>query len=186
MTHEPRTGWQTHVEAGTPVAADNIYPYGVGITGGLVAGAVMALAMALWGLLSGNGIWYPVNLIAATFLSDLQAAPAETLAQFHPGGAVVGTLIHFTISAVLGLLFAILLPTLPGSSMFWALIVGPLLWVGAQYAILPAVNPRMDELVHQSTFVLAHLAYSLVLGWWVSRAPKIRLPGAHAPQARPL
>jgi hypothetical protein len=186
MTPESGPGWRSHVEAGNPVAADNIYPYRVGITGGLVAGAVMALAMALWGLLSGNGIWYPVNLIAATFLPELQTAPPEALAQFHLGGAVVGTLIHFTISAVLGLLFAILLPTLPGSTVLWALIVGPLLWVGAQYAILPAVNPRMDELVHQTTFVLAHLAYSLVLGWWVARAPKIILPRTNTPRTWPL
>lgn len=161
------------VEVGVPVAADNIYPYRVGIMGGLAAGAVMALTMALWGAISGKGIWFPVNLIAATLLTDFQAASPEVLAQFSLAGAVVGTLIHFFISSLLGLIFALLLPTLPGSTMLWALIVGPLLWVGAQYAILPVVNPRMEALVSEPTFAIAHLAYSLVLGWWVTRADKL-------------
>lgn len=176
-------------EIGIPVAADNVYPYRTGLLGGLVAGAAMALTMALWGALSGNGVWYPVNLIAATLLRDFQGASPETLAQFSAAGALVGTLIHFTISIFLGLLFALLLPTLPGSTMLWALIVGPLLWIGAQYAILPVVNPRMEGLVSEPTFAVAHLAYSLVLGWWVARAAKIPVPraeGASAQPARPL
>lgn len=161
------------IEHGVPVAADNIYPYRVGLIGGVVAGAVMALAMALWGLLTGNGIWYPVNLIAATLLPHLQAASPAQLALFDPMGALVGTLIHFGISIVLGLIFAVVLPTLPGSTLLWALIVGPLLWVGAQYAVLPVLNPRMEELVNQPTFIAAHVAYSLVLGLYVMRAQKL-------------
>lgn len=173
MASNPLSQESQTIESGPPVAADNIYPYRVGLIGGLAAGAVMALAMALWGLLSGNGIWFPVNLIAATLLRPLQSLPVEELARFSLSGALVGSLIHFSISAVLGLLFALVLPTLPGSTFLWALIVGPLLWVGAQYAILPLVNPRMELLVSEPTFAVAHLAYSIVLGFYLTRADKL-------------
>lgn len=164
------------IESGVPVAAGNVYPLRTGILGGLVAGAVMALAMALWGAISGNGIWYPVNLIAATFLPNLQTATPAVISAFDPAGALLGTVMHFGISAVLGLFFALILPTLPGSTTLWALIVGPLLWIGAQYAALPVINPRMEDLVSEPTFLVAHLAYSLVLGLWIARQDKIRLP----------
>ncbi|MGH7963509.1 MAG: DUF6789 family protein, partial [Candidatus Binatia bacterium] len=94
-----------------------------------------------------------------------------------PMAAIVGTVIHIVISSILGLIFDTILPTLPGSSLVWGVIVGLLLWAGAQYAALPLVNPRMVELVNQPTFLLANVVYSVVLGWWVSRADKILLPG---------
>lgn len=160
-------------EVGVPVASENIYPYRVGVIGGLVAGVVMALAMAVWGALSGNGIWYPVNMIAATVLRGLQDASPAELRQFMPLVAIVGTLIHFGISIALGFLFGLILPTLPGSALLWGIIIGLLLWAGAQYALLPLVNPIMEELVNQPTFILANVAYSVVLGLWVSRADKL-------------
>ncbi|MFQ5858008.1 MAG: hypothetical protein ACE5LU_20575 [Anaerolineae bacterium] len=150
-----------------------VYPYRAGLVGGIVAGAVMALVMAEWGALTGRGVWFPVNLIAATVLRDLQAESLQMLAQFSLAGALVGTLIHFALSIGLGFLFATLLPTLPGSAFVWALIIGPILWFTAQYLALPLVNPRMEALVHVPSFAIAHVIYSLVLGWWISRTAKI-------------
>ena len=157
-------------EIGEPIAAE-IYSLRAGITGGLIAGAVMGVVMALWGLATGNGIWFPVNLIASTVLPGLQAAPEQALMQFNLAGAVVGTLVHFGVSMVLGLLFALVLPTLPGSTLLWGVVVGTLLWIGAHFVFLPLVNPRFEELVSDRTFLVAHIAFSLVLGWWVTRQP---------------
>src|SRR5216684_2332464 len=42
-----------------------IYPISAGIKGGLAGGAAMALLAALYGILSGNGIWYAMNLLVA-------------------------------------------------------------------------------------------------------------------------
>lgn len=159
------------------VVPAEVYPYRAGLVGGIIAGAIMALVMAEWGALTGRGVWLPVNLIAATVLRDLQVAPVETLAQFMLAAAIVGTLIHFGLSIGLGFLFALLLPTLPGSAFFWALIIGPILWFTAQYLALPLVNPRMEALVHYPSFAVAHVVYSLVLGFWVSRTPKVSVQG---------
>ncbi len=160
-------------EVGVPVASENVYPYRVGIMGGLVAGAVMALAMALWGAMSGHSVWYPVNMIAATVLRPLQNASPAEIESFMPAAALVGTLLHGLISIFLGMIFNTLLPTLPGSALVWGVIIGLLLWVSAQYALLPLINPMMDQLMYEPTFLLANVAYSLVLGWWVNNAEKI-------------
>src|SRR6185295_15555440 len=39
-----------------------IYPISAGIKGGLAGGAAMALLAAVYGIVSGNGVWYAMNL----------------------------------------------------------------------------------------------------------------------------
>jgi len=41
-----------------------VHPISAGIKGGIVGGLVMPLPALLYGLVSGHGIWYPVNLLA--------------------------------------------------------------------------------------------------------------------------
>src|SRR5512136_2915584 len=77
------------------------------------------------------------------------------------------------LSIALGLIFALLLPTLPGSPLFWAIIIGPLLWGLASVLILPLLNPVMAQDVDHLSFFVAHVVYSLVLGWWIARTPKV-------------
>src|SRR5208282_2415565 len=45
-----------------------IYPISAGVKGGLAGSVAMAVVAMLYGLLSGNGIWYPINLLAAGFM----------------------------------------------------------------------------------------------------------------------
>src|SRR5271170_2529584 len=42
-----------------------IHPVSAGVKGGMTGSAVMALVAALYGLFSGHGIWYPMNLLVA-------------------------------------------------------------------------------------------------------------------------
>ncbi len=163
----------SQAEVGVPVASENLYSLRDGIVAGGVAGLCMSLTMALWGAVTGNGIWYPVNLIASTVMTDLQTAPIEQLQTFMPIAALVGTLIHFIISVALGLVFDLLLPTLPGHPMVWALIIGPVLWFAAEYAILPILNERLTTAIAPQTFIVAHIIYSLVLGYMLMRSQRL-------------
>ena len=151
----------------------HVFPLEAGITGGALGGAAMVLVAILYGLLSGNGIWYPVNLIAATAIRQWQTAPVETFMQFNPTGLIFGAAIHIIASVIIGALFAMLLPTLPGRPLVWAFVVGPVLWFGAIFAALPLINPVMARYVDLTSFLCAHLVYSLVLGLWLERAPRI-------------
>ena len=95
------------------------------------------------------------------------------MVQFSLPGLVVGLAIHLFMAILLGLTFAILLPTLPGNPILWAFVVGPLLWAGAIFAGLPLFNPIMAQYIDWSSFAAANLVYSLVLGGWVNRSPKV-------------
>ncbi len=150
-----------------------VYPYRAGVYGGLLGGLAMVPVALIYGLLSGRGIWYPINLVAATVIRSWQQASPTQVAQFSLEGLVVGLAIHILMSAGLGLLFAVLLPTLPGQPLYWAFLVGPILWSGAVYAGLPLLNPMMARYIDLPSFAAANIFYSLVLGIWVARTPKV-------------
>ena len=150
-----------------------VYPYRAGIVGGAWGGLAMIAVAVIYGISSGQGVWLPVNLIGATLVRDLQIAPLEQLAAFRVDALMVGLTLHMALSIGLGLIFALLLPTLPGSPLFWAIIIGPLLWALASVLILPLLNPVMAQSVDHLSFFIAHVVYSLVLGWWIARTPKV-------------
>ncbi len=158
-------------ELGIPT---HVYPYTAGIVGGLLGGIAMVIPALLYGLLSGHGPWYPVNLVAATIVPAVQTPSPEAFQAFNLLYLVIGLVIHLVIATALGLAFAILLPTLPGRPQVWALIVGPLLWFAATYVLLPTINPVMSQLLDWPSFAIANLVYGVVMGLWVARSPKVR------------
>ncbi len=174
---------RTHnVPANPPALSDHeviarvpaeVYPYSAGLEGGLAGGIGMIAVGLVYGLMSSHGVWYPVNLIAATVIRPWQAASPAQLEQFSALGLVVGLAIHLLMSMGLGLLYGALLPALPGNPLLWALLVGPILWAGAVFAGLPLLNPAMARLVDLPSFAVANIVYSLILGTWIARTPKI-------------
>ena len=86
-----------------------LYPVSAGILGGLAGGFAMAVLAVLYGLLSGHGIWYPINLLAAGFFPS--ASIAE-LSAFHPSAFAVAVAIHLTTSLLVGVLYGAMLPML--------------------------------------------------------------------------
>lgn len=152
-----------------------IYPYSSGVRGGLLGGLAMIPVALMYGLVSGRGIWYPVNLIAATLIPAWQQTTAVQLAQFYWNGLIVGLFIHLCMSVLLGLIFAIMMPALPRSPIFWAFVIGPILWAGAVYAGLPLLNPIMAQYIDLPSFAIANIAYSVVLGVAITRTKKVNL-----------
>lgn len=134
---------------------------------------MMIPVVLIYDLLSGHSIWYPVNFIAATLLRRRQQVSPEQLTRFSAAGLILGLAIHIIVSATLGLLFAVLLPTLPGRPLYWAFLVGPILWFGAVYAGLPLFNPIMARQIDLVSFALANGLYSPTLGFSVSRTPQV-------------
>ncbi|HTS56956.1 MAG TPA: hypothetical protein VMH03_05370, partial [Terriglobales bacterium] len=60
-----------------------IYPVSAGVKGGIAGGVVMAALAMLYGILSGHGIWYPINLLSVGFFPG-KTTPEE-ISQFHWG-----------------------------------------------------------------------------------------------------
>ncbi len=163
------------VNSGTAPIPAVIYPYEAGIRGGLLGGLAMIPVALIYGLLSGHGIWYPVNLIAATFIRSWQHASPSQLAQFSIEGLLIGLATHLAMSMILGFIFAVMMPALPKTPLFWAFIIAPFLWGGAVFAGLPLLNPVMAQFIDLPSFAIANIIYALVLGAYVAQTPKRRL-----------
>ena len=77
-----------------------------GILGGAAGAAVMAIPALLWGLSTGRGVWYPVNLLAGMVVPGMDKVPAGVLQQFHAEWFVPALLIHAGMSLAFGLAYA--------------------------------------------------------------------------------
>ena len=152
---------------------DKIYPHHAGIIGGIIGGIAMAVIGIIAGIVIGRGPWYPVNLLAAAALRNFQDMSPEQLSAFSLSGLFVGIILHFTVSIGIGLLFAVLLPAFSGHPLIWSLIMGGILWVFADIVLLLPLNPVMARLVNVPSFIIAHLAYTIILGLWVNRYEKV-------------
>jgi hypothetical protein len=141
-----------------------VYPISSGIKGGLAGGAVMALVAGLYGILSGNGIWYPMNLLVA---GKFPAMATETIAQlrvFHMDRLLAAIPLHILISLLVGLLYGAMLPMLPRHPIVLGGFVAPLLWCGMIYGILAFVNPVMNQRIDWPWFVASQVLFGIVAG----------------------
>jgi hypothetical protein len=151
-------------------------PYWAGFWGGAAGGAAMAAVALFYGLVSGRGIWYPVNLLGGILLPQMAGMSAGQLARFSGVALVLGLFIHACASLAAGLLFALLLPMLPGRPLVWGGLVFPLLWTGGIYAFMGVLNPTLNAHVDWVWFVGSQFAFGLASGYVVSRFEKVKTP----------
>ncbi len=126
-----------------------------GLLAGLVGGVLMSLFLALADGARG-------------------AQPATTLGLFDPaqsGSWLLGLLAHLAVSAIYGLVLALLLrgvrgirPSLTRRTWLWGAAYGLLLWGLAAGVVVTAVASLLDQ-IPAWEFGLAHLLYGLVAGF---------------------
>lgn len=144
---------------------EKVHPYSAGVKGGAVGGVAMAVLALLYGVLSGRGIWFPVNLLAAMALPEFaQAHTVAELSQYSTNGLVVGLVIHISSSLLLGLLYGLLLPMMPSRPLLWGGGVAPFLWTGAIHSFMGVLNPKMNDLVEWHWFILSQFAFGIAAG----------------------
>jgi len=168
-----------HLEPGGPHAHRmrvpvEIHPYSAGVRGGIVGGIVMALLACVFGLIEQRSVWYPINLLAASAVPSLADASTRELMQFHAWGLVVAVLVHGSLSLLVGLLYAMILPMLPRQPVLLGGIVAPLLWSAIVWASLGIVNPTLNERIHWVWFVASQIGFGVVAGVVIARTEKIR------------
>ncbi|HEY4313488.1 MAG TPA: hypothetical protein VGN12_28815 [Pirellulales bacterium] len=152
-----------------------VHPYSTGVRGGIVGGAAMAIVALAYGLVSGRGIWYPVNLLAAMLLPSMSEMTGAELEQFDATALVLGLVIHTIVSATSGLFYGILLPTLPRYPVLWGGVIAPLLWTGAIYGFMGVLNPVMNSRVDWPWFIASQVVYGATAGLVVVRSKKVPL-----------
>lgn len=156
-------------------------PYFAGVRGGLAGAAAMAAVAIGYGLWSQGSPWYPINLLAAVAIPSLASADLETLRAFHTAAFAVASLVHLAVSSLVGLLYVVLLPMLPGSPLGWSIFAAPLLWTAGLRLSLRIVNPALDARIDWLWFVASQIAFGLVCGLVVLRSERVRTL-----QSRPL
>src|SRR5262249_47873244 len=162
-----------------------VHPLSAGMKGGLIGGLAMPLPALLYGLLSGHGIWYPVNLLAGMVLPSVGAMPLDQLEQFRLPLLITGIVIHATIAVVFGLIYGVLLPMLPEirwlripKSLAWGGIVLPLLWTSISYGMMGVANPVLQARVDWPWFIVSQFVFGAIAAFVVDRSEKIPVPPA--------
>jgi hypothetical protein len=140
-----------------------VHPVSAGIKGGLVGGLVMPLPALIYGMLSGHGIWWPVNLLAGLVLPGIERMSVDELQRFHPTLLIAGILIHIVVSLILGLIYGVLMPTLPNvrKPLAWGALLMPLLWTAVSYITLSIMHPGVRNGIQWSWFVVSQLVFGI-------------------------
>jgi hypothetical protein len=149
-----------------------IYPVSAGVKGGLAGGLAMAVLAAGYGIVSGRGIWYPINLLAAGFFSARDTT--EQIAAFHGDSLIVATLIHLVTSLLVGLLYGATLPMFPRRPILLGGIIAPILWSGLLHSVLEFLNPTLNHRIDWPWFVASQMAFGIVAGIVVSKQERVR------------
>jgi hypothetical protein len=157
------------------------YPISSGVIGGLVGSVAMAVLAMLYGLVSKNGIWYPVNLLAAGFFPGTATETAAEIGAFNLYDLVVAIPVHLLVSLLVGLLYGTLLPMLPRRPILLGGIIAPAVWSVVIYYILGSVNPVLNQRINWFWFVFSQIGFGIAAGIVVSMRERV-----HTRQHLPL
>ena len=150
------------------------YPVSAGVKGGLAGSAVMAGLAILYGLISQNGIWYPINLLVAGFFPGSVNATTAQIAEFRITALLLAIPIHLFTSLLVGLLYGVMLPMFPRRPILLGGLIAPIVWSGLLHTMLDIINPVMNQRIDWLWFVLSQIGFGLVAGLVVSRQQRIR------------
>jgi hypothetical protein len=177
-----RRGTVAQMQAGMPgyrlQLPLHIHPISAGVKGGIVGGILMPLPAFAYGIISGHGIWFPINLLTGMVLPGVDQMSDAELDQFHLGMLILGIVIHAVFSLVIGLIYGVLLPTLPSppGPLFWGGVLLPVLWTGASYGLMGVVNPILQLKVEWPWFALSQFVYGIAAAFVVVSSHRIRIP----------
>jgi hypothetical protein len=150
------------------------YPISAGVKGGLAGGAAMAVLAAVYGILSGNGIWYPMNLLVAGLFPPAAGDSSIRMGTFSLQQFLVAVPLHLMISLLVGLLYGVMLPMAPKRPILLGGLVTPLLWSFLIHGSLGIINPVMNQRIDWLWFVLSQIGFGVVAGLVVVRQERIR------------
>jgi hypothetical protein len=131
-----------------------------GAFAGVSAGFVLTLMMTVMSAAKGRDVWYGIKGAAAPFLGDRAMQPG-----FDLPAVLLGLTSHLVVSALWGMLFAVLVygasrsTTIVGG-MLWGFAV----WIGMYYAVLPIVGlSSMQNDAPVARAIVFHLFFSAAM-----------------------
>src|SRR5262249_58403008 len=87
------------------------------------------------------------------------------LMEFHASLLLVALIIHVALSVVFGLIYGVLLPTLPEvpRPIAWGGLLAPILWTAVSYAAMRVVNPTVPGMVSWPWFIASQLVFGITM-----------------------
>jgi hypothetical protein len=158
---------------------EKVHPISAGLMGGLVGGLLMPLPALAWSLATRHGLFYPLNLLVGMVLPGEGGMTIPELEQFHFTLFVIGIVIHVVMSAVIGLIYGVLLPMMPripGGPIIFGGVLLPLLWTGVCYGLMGVVNPVMQLRVNWPWFVVSQFIFGVAASMVVIRSEQVPVP----------
>jgi hypothetical protein len=149
-----------------------IYPISAGVKGGLAGSVAMAILAVLYGVISGKGIWYPINLLSAGFFPA--RSTVAQIAVFHWDALIIATIVHLICSLLVGLLYGAALPMFPRRPILLGGVIAPVLWTGVIHSVTEALDPVLNQRIDWLWFVISQLGFGVVAGIIVSRQERVR------------
>jgi hypothetical protein len=164
-----------------PLAPDQVrawlplhtHPISAGLKGGLAGGAAMAVLACAYGVLKVGSIWYPINLLAASFYAQSLKLGGSQLNAFHTDSFAIALALHALISTAVGLLYGAMLPMFAHRPILLGGLIGPVLWSGLQYSLLSLLNPMLESYIDWLWFIASQVAFGIVAGLVVVRQPRV-------------
>jgi hypothetical protein len=151
-----------------------VRPLSAGLRGGLAGSVAMAVVACGYGLIAQGSVWLPINLLAGAALPGMEHETVAQIARFDATALVVASFAHLSISLMMGLVYAALLPMLPGRPLVWGGIVAPLAWTGVTWSAIGLLNPALAQHVSWPWFIASQIAFGLVAGLVIARVEPIR------------
>jgi hypothetical protein len=143
---------------------NEVHPISAGIKGGILGGLLMPIPALLWGFWSGHGVWYPVNLLAGLVLPGVQRMTVGELEEFRLPLLLLGLTIHVVNSVTFGLIYGVLMPTLPSlpKPLAWGGLAIPMLWSALTFGLMGGVDPLLSKGVVWPWFIASQFVFGVV------------------------
>jgi len=149
-----------------------IYPITAGVKGGLAGSVAMAALAMMYGVVSGHGIWYPINLLAVGFFPE--RSTVAQISAFHLQSLIIASILHLLVSTLVGLLYGAMLPMFPRRPILLGGLFAPILWSGLLHSVLEAIDPVMNQRIHWLWFVISQIGFGVVAGIVVSKQSRVK------------
>ena len=157
-----------------------VYPIKAGVKGGMAGSVAMAVLAVMYGMISGRGMWYAINVLAAAFFPGRH--PMAQIGSFQWDSLLIASVLHLLLSISVGLLYGATLPMLPRHPILLGGLVAPILWSGLVHSFVELIDPQLDQQIDWLWFVLSQVGFGIVAGVLVSRQQRV-LTRQHLPFA---
>ncbi len=114
-------------------------------------------------------------LLAGMVLPAVVQADLEQLRAFHADAFAFAALVHATLSLLVGLVYAAVLPMLPDRPQLWGGIVAPLAWTAVAWSSIWIVNPALEQHINWAWFIASQIAFGLAAGMAIARVEPIEV-----------